>query len=129
MFEFNMDVKTRDEIIFGEYAPEKYLGGTRWFEGMNIDTVKRLMEMKYMDPDEAQNASPTIKELVDYAEQYDGYTFGGYTVSIDRCDYRVSLESISKGGKADADEVISFTKEFHSADEFDIDGCLYAWWD
>lgn len=129
MFEFNKDVKTRDEIIFGEYAPEKYMGGTRRFEGMDLDTVKKLLAMKFMDPDEAQNCSPTIQELVDFAEQYEGYTFGGYTVSIDRCDYRVSLDSISKGYTDDVDEVKEFSRRFHAADEFDADANLYAWWD
>lgn len=129
MFEFNRDVKTRDEIIFGKYEEEKYMGGTRRFEGMDLDTVKKLLEMKFMDPDEAQNFSPTIQELVDFAELYEGYTFGGYTVSIDRCDYRVSLESISKGFTADVDEVKEFSNKFHAADEFDCVPSLYAWWD
>ncbi len=129
MFEFNKDVKTRDEMIFGEYAPDKYMGGVRRFEGISADLIKELMEMGYADPDEAQNSSPSIQELVDYANRYDGYLFDGYVVSLDRSDYRVSIETIKKYEDVDKDEMMDFVKEFRSADEFNIDGELYAWGD
>lgn len=132
MFEFNKDVKTRDVIIFGEYAPEKYMGGTRQFENMSYEKAKVLLELGYIDPDDAQNNSPTAEDMLKYAEEWGGYTFDGYVVSIDRCDYRVTLTTISKTAFSaiiDEDEVKAFTKMFRNADEFDVDGSLYAWYD
>lgn len=129
MFEFNKDVKTRDIIVFGEYDPKKYMGGIRQFEGLSFETVKKLLELGYMDPEETQNGSPTAEKMMAYAEEWGDYTFDGYVVSIDRCDYRVNLTAISKTAADGVDELKAFTKMFRHADEFDVDGGLYAWFD
>ena len=129
MFEFNKDAKTRDEMIFGEYDESKYMGGVRRFEGMSLDLLKELMGKGYVDPEESQNNSPTIEEFIDYAEAWGGYVFDGYVVSPKRDDYRVSVETISKEGPVYTDELKAFINEFRFADEFYIDGSLYAWWD
>ena len=129
MFDYNKDAKKRDELIFGAYQPDSYLGGIRRFEGMTLDELKELVELKFSDPEEAQNCSPTIEELIRFAENYEGYEFDGYAVDIERDDYRVSIEAIHKDGPVDNDELKAFIKEFRYADEFDIDDGLYAWWD
>lgn len=130
MFEFNMDVKMRDEIIFGKYNPERYGGGIRSFSNMSLDTVKKLLELKFMDPEEQQNDSPTIEEIVEYAENMGGgYVFGGYAVSVNRDDYRVDITTISKDGPIDRSEELSFIDKFRFADEFDVEDGLYAWYD
>ena len=43
MFELNKNVKLRDEIIFGKYKPEKYLGGIRRFENLNLDRLQNCL--------------------------------------------------------------------------------------
>lgn len=129
MFEFNRDVEKRDKLIFGEYAPEKYMGGTRQFEGASVELMRQLLDLGYMDPEETQNDSPTAQEFVEYAEKWGGYVFDGYVVSINRQDYRVDITAISKGDYAEREEVTEFIKLFRFADEFDVDGGLYAWFD
>lgn len=127
--EYNMDIKTRDELIFGEYAPEKYGGGVRDFNNMSVNLLKKLVDMRFADPDEAQNDSPTIQEFIDYMEDKNCYVVNGYVVTDNRGDYRVSVESIEKiGGFEDKEELIEFVDRFHNADEFDIKNG-YAWWD
>ena len=126
--EYNMDIKTRDEIIFGSYNPDAYWGGVRDFEGMEVSTLKKLVDMRYADPEEAQNDSPTIEEFIRWMETYDGYVVNGYVVTDKRSDYRVSIESIEKIGIIEnKDELVDFVNAFRYADEFDTEG--YAWWD
>ena len=128
MIDFNMDIKTRDTIIFGDYEPDKYLGGTRDFKGMNVETLKKMVEMKFADPDEAQNGSPRIEEFIDFMESNEGYKVDGYVVTDQRADYRVSVEAIEKDGKIDTMEDLEAFIDFaRCADEFDKSG--YAWWD
>lgn len=127
-FNYNMDIKTRDEIIFGEYNPNTYSGGVRYFYGMNLDTLNKLIELGFVDLDEAQNNSPTIDEFIEWMENHDGYIVNGYVVSDKREDYRLSIVSIKKTEKIeDKDELVEFIEAFRNADVFDIDG--YAWWD
>ena len=130
MFDFNKDMETREQILFGEkYDEENYKGGTRYFEGISTETVQKLMELKFLDPEETQNDSPTAKEMLEFAEQWGEYTFDGYAVSLKRPDYRVNLTTISKESPSGMDELQAFIKKFRYADEFDTDGSLYAWYD
>ena len=129
MIDFNMDAETRDKLIFGEYNEDKYMGGIRRFESVDTSIIKKLIELKFLDPEETQNNSPSASEMVDFAEKYGNYYFGGYVVSKRRTDYRVNLDTISKFISADQEETIAFTKKFRHADEFDVDGTLYAWYD
>ena len=129
MFDFNKDVATRDNIIFGEYDEEKYMGGARYFESVSTETIKKLMELNYLDPNESQNDSPTAGEMIEFAERYGDYEFGGYVISSKRNDYRVNLTTISKLQPVEYEEEMDFIKKFRFADEFDVDGELYAWYD
>lgn len=127
--ELNMDIQTRDEIIFGEYNPKTYSGGYRSFSGMTASKLKKLVEMGFADPEDAQNNSPTIEEFIEFAENNEGFIFNGYAIDDSRSDYRVSIESIEKDECVTADEKIEFLMQFRYADEITVDDGLYAWWD
>ncbi len=129
MFDFNKDVETRDKLIFGYYDEEKYMGGARYFKSVSTETIKKLMELNYLDPNESQNDSPTAGEMIEFAERYGDYEFGGYVIALKRSDYRVNLTTISKSQPVDREEELAFIKRFRFADEFDVDGELYAWYD
>ena len=130
-FEFNRDIKTRDEIIFGEYDEKKYHGGVRRFENLDLTALEKLVDQKFIDLEDAQNASPTVEEFLAFMKAYPDYTAHGYTVvNIDRNDYRVTLEGIGKNYEAnDKEELKDFVKMFHSADELCIDKTMYCWYD
>lgn len=130
LYDFNPDIETRDKIIFGKYEPQKYMGGCRHFENMDIDTLQILIDKGFADPEDAQNYSPTIEELIEFAEQYgDAYTFDGYTVIDTRSDYRVSIEAIArKTPITDKNELLAFVNFARGADDWDPEGG-YAWWD
>lgn len=127
--ELNKDIKKRDEIIWGSYNPEPYLyGGIRYFDGMKIDTLKKLVELKFADPEDCQNCAPSIEEFVKFMENNDGYVVNGYAISDKRDDYRVSIEAIQKIDEIQSKEELETFIEFaRMADEFTTNG--YAWWD
>ena len=132
----NKDIKTRDEIIFGEYDPEKYkYGGIRRFE-RSPDVIHRLIENDFIDLNECQNCSPSTKEFMEYVEDIEEYiTFGGYAVVDTRDDYRVTIDEIQILLPVEKqDEFFSLIEIFRYADEFsisrDVDNYyLRAWWD
>lgn len=126
--EYNMDIKTRDEMIFGKYEPDKYLGGTRYFKGMNVNLLKELVKKGFVDPEECQNCSPSVAEFIEFMEGWDGYMVDGYVVTDKRDDYRVSVEAIEKNGVIETkEELVDFVETFRFADDFDVNG--YAWFD
>lgn len=128
--EFNMDIKTRDEIIFGSYEPEEYSGGARRYEHLSLKEVKKLIDLKFMDPDEAINNCPPVREFVAFMERFDGYTVSGYTIINTRGDYRVDIDAISKEGEISKEEENELYKLSIDADEQNIgEGSVWCWWD
>lgn len=126
----NNDYDKRELIIFDEHYDEKqYLGGCRRFEYMTVETLQRLVSEGFAEPNDKQNAAPSLGQLIEYGKQHSGVTFSGYTISIRRDDYRVSIDAVNHIFANETDAV-DFSKEFHTGDEFIIDnGFGYAWWD
>ena len=88
------------------------------------------MELNFIDLEDNQNNSPTVREFIEFMEKYPDYTVMGYTVSIDRDDYRVSLDGIEKRKVVySEEEVDDFSSLFGDADEFDTGNAMYAWFD
>ena len=130
MFGLNKDVKSRDEIIFGKFEPKRYVGGIRRFDGLSLKKLKQLVELNFIDLEDYQNNSPTVREFIEFMEKYPDYTVMGYTVSIDRDDYRISLDGIEKRKVVySEEEVDDFSSLFGDADEFDTGNAMYAWFD
>lgn len=124
----NMDIKTRDEMIFGKYDPDSYMGGCRSFGNMSVDLLSKLVEMNFADPDDRQNDAPSIEEFIEFMNKWSGYVVHGYVISDKRSDYRVSVEAIEKIGEFKTkEEFEDFVSMFRYADEFDTKG--YTWFD
>ena len=140
----DQEAAERDTLIFGSYDPEAYLGGVRRFYDVSPETVAELVKKGYANPDETQNDSPSIQEFLDFCEQHPemGLTLGGYVVSNDRSDCRVTIDGIAgelptgaSGSTANAiDGIVSFYERFRYADELEVDQgtcavALSAWYD
>lgn len=129
-FNFNKNYETREQIIFGEeYDKKKYPGGCRNFENMSVETLQRLVDEKFADPEDQQNCAPTIEELLEYGKAHKNTVFGGYAISVDRDDYRISIDTINQtfGSRED---LAAFSDSFCEADEFSVTTKSgYAWWD
>ena len=128
---FNKNEKARDEIIFGEYEPDKYMGGIRRFDNLPVEKLKELADLEYIDIDDHHNAAPTAEKFIGFMEKHPGYTAMGYVVSVKRDDYRMNVDGIEKdGGTVSEEEQDEFEKLFGKADDFKMtDETMYAWFD
>lgn len=129
---FNMNESERDNIL-SKFFSRSYSGGIRSFSNVDVDTVKKLFELNFIDPNESQNSSPTTKEIFDFMVDWPECTVHGYAVSKDRRDYRVSFEGIECDDPellSDADFMRDFTNLFRNADSFDLTKTrAYCWFD
>ena len=125
----NRREKQRDNIIFGNRDTKAYMGGIRHFENLSLDKLEELINGNFIDISDRQNAAPTIKEIYGFMKKYPAYTAHGYAVTVERDDYRVSLEGVSKERGADSsEELADFTELFEHADEFSTSP-MYCWFD
>lgn len=131
---------TREHLIFGEdYKPENYGSHgsfTRRFKDMPISTAEILIKLGFLDPEETQNDSPTVREFIDFAKDHldADFTFHGYVVGPEREDCRVSFEGIeSSNDEISKETLLDFVKMFlveYPADNTDVgDDRLWCWYD
>ena len=126
-FEFNKDYKLRDKMLNIDESTE--CGGTWRFEGCTAETLESLIDLGFADPDEYQNSAPTIGEILEFLKENPNYTAHGYVVSIDRDDYRTSVEGV-EGHEYDAEQIANFVTMFRFADEFEVsEDYQRAWFD
>ena len=93
--DFNLDQQLRDSrLTWASWDRDDYSGGVRHFIGMDLNTLKWMIEHKFADPGYYQNNAPTIAEFVDFMEDHPGVWAHGYVVSVERSDYRLSIEGI-----------------------------------
>lgn len=130
MFTFNKDQEMRDRIIAPYYDADKSFGGTRHYINMPLEILEKLVALKFAEPEETQNDSPSIAEFIEYMKEHPYARAHGYTVGLDRSDYRVSVEGLMQEEHTDRDEEIEFLKFNRSADELDTDPSGFrSWWD
>ena len=121
MKNFNPDIKTRDEIIFGKYEPEDYeMGGIKRFDGLSIDDLQKLLALNFADPNDRQNNAPSIAKIAEFMKKYSCFTAHGYAVADWREDYRVTIEGVECTMAHSVEEADAFAEMFHDADEFEV---------
>lgn len=130
MFNYNKDYETRDTFLFGGYNKDLYrFGGTCGIDNISATDIKYLMDMKFIDPDECQNYSPSTKEIYDFINKHPQFYAFGYAVSPERDDYRITLEGIrSDDEDLGVEDLKDFIEFAHRADELDVRPPR-AWWD
>jgi len=127
-FDFNRDQKRRDKL-FGIQEPKTdYVS----YRGLDVKTLKILLDENFADPDERQNEAPSVEEFYDFLSEYPEFTVHGYTIGLERDDYRVSIEGGE--GEAKSDQALqAFIDRFKYADEFEVevsdDRYCYCWYD
>lgn len=128
-FPFNKDQKRRDSLFnirkIYSYDPGNYQS----YNGLDVDTLKILIDEKFADPDETQNDSPSIQEFYDFLVEHPEFTAHGYLIGLKRSDYRVSIEGL-EGKPNDSESYTDFILFNRLADEFDVDmDYCRSWWD
>lgn len=131
-FKYNKDSKLRDSMLpnphfnYGGDASDYSL-----FSFDNLGAVKlgALIKLGFADPEECQNDSPTIGDILKFLKANPSCTAHGYAVSPERDDYRISVEGV-EGHTGDEQQISAFTKMFRDADDFRAQfGYQYAWYD
>ena len=98
-FNYNKKFRRRDRLIFnrvGDYSA----GGTERFEDLTPEKLKKLVKLKFANPEDKQNCAPSIAKFIKrtkkWRKQYPKLkiTFNGYIVSPKRKDYRITVDAV-----------------------------------
>lgn len=110
-------------------------GHLQHFSGLTLAELQKLVEIEAADPDDAQNASPTIREFLDDLEPYAAKAkLIGYVVYPPRDDARITIEGFTADGLT-ADETVKLAFAYAGANEASYekaDDGTYSvrfWWD
>ena len=130
MFKYNMDYKVRDSMLHfrnPEKAKDDY--DVLWFDGLEPETLEKLIDLRFADPKERQNYSPSTAEFLEFLNENDEFTAIGYVVSPNRDDYRLTIEGVEAYG-CDERQIYNFVNMFRKADEFEMTPVYQrAWFD
>jgi len=135
-FPFNRDWQRRNAILQpylrtgGSVAPFDPTVDIVHFQNLPVEVVTRLLQERYLDPDERQNDSPSASEFFAFMQRHPRVLAHGYAISIEREDYRVTIEGVSYRGPTSESLRRDAERLFAGADEYrmDADG-LYVWFD
>jgi len=120
--QFNERDRIMCRYMSGGYA--EFFGGVEHYTGLDLATLKLLIEKGYADPKDQQNCAPSIGEIVKVMERNPGLTAHGYWVSRERDDARISVEGVEGPLKPE------FLPMFKHADDLQYDGeTIYCWFD
>lgn len=130
-FPFNRDAARRDRLLpFLDLLGngETFTGGAGFFGPVDAAGLAALLDGKWLDPDDRQNAAPSAWDIFQFVCDHPGTYAQGYAVTPDREDYRVSLETvwapaIDEALRADAS---AFCAE---ADAIETSDHLECFWD
>lgn len=136
MFDYNMDYKRRDELLFGANCQpeEKWAGGIKYFS-ITPSVMRQLIDEGFVDVTEKQNDSPDIGAYMEFLESLEdnvAWRINGYAVSHNRGDYRISVEGCETNWPSydNVKDVISFANLFRFADDFELSPSrAYCWFD
>ena len=126
----NKDKERRDEIIFGSVVEEYPLGGCKPFHKLSLKQLDLLIKENFIDLNERQNDNaPAVEDFHSFLTDHPDFVLEGYAVSVDRRDYRVSIDGIAKYEGISKEDIIDFA-QFYDANEYCIEeDFMRAWWD
>lgn len=121
--ELNKDQTQRDKILkpFYDKSNEEFLGGCKRFNKVPLKILKKLLEEKFLDPEDKHNDAHAVEEFIEFMRGQPGITAMGYAISADRDDYRISIDGIETDNPS-----ADFNEFCCGADELTD---TYAWWD
>ena len=131
MYDYNKkDYRIRDSMLNRTTSLDD---GNRYdilyFDGLKAETLEKLIEMGFADPQDSQNNAPNIATILEFLKRNPSFTAHGYAVTPHRSDYRISLEGV-EANFADDSEVAEFIELFRHADDFkSAADYQYAWFD
>lgn len=121
------DYATRDKIV--GITVDDYRGGVASFTGLTIDKLAKLVDLGLADPEDAQNYSPTLGEILRFMQAHPRFTAHGYVVEPRRADVRLTLEGVTLDATPTDAERTAFVAMFRHADDFEFGSRCHAWFD
>lgn len=130
----NKNFKKRDTIIKNNCLKidSDYKFGIKRFRCLSLNGLEQLIDNQFIELDEQHNSAPTIKELYEIGKKFAqaGYKlqYSGYVVSINRDDYRTSIDEINSDfDNITNDELLKIINNLSkNADEVSNER---IWWD
>jgi hypothetical protein len=130
MVNLNREFKVRDSILGININWDTKSGGVVPYKDLDVNSFTALLRNKFIDPNEYQNESPSVRAFYFFMAKYPFALAHGYAVSPDREDYRVSIEGlfipkeyVTNSVKEDFYNLCKDADEYHDSDD------LYSWWD
>ncbi|MGG1516380.1 hypothetical protein ABE504_13255 [Paenibacillus oryzisoli] len=130
-FNFNLDYETRDKLLKLEVDWEDKMNRVIKFEPCQVDILESLVNQKFINPQDRQNNSPTVKEILEFMRKHPALFVYGYAVSPKRRDFRISLEGLAVNQEDVTDELKEAFLDFcKGATEIHTEGVngLLSWW-
>ncbi|MGA5298889.1 hypothetical protein ACPCHT_03125 [Nucisporomicrobium flavum] len=95
-FPYNRDAARRDAMLhfYDLGGGGRYVGGAAHFDNLDAAGLAALIQSRYIDPDEQQNAAPPVWDIFRFLCRHPQVRAMGYVISPDRPDYRASLETV-----------------------------------
>lgn len=130
-FAFNRDFSRRDAILGIEVDwNSNRTGGIARFSNLESGMLLKLFEEGFIDPNDKQNAAPTVRAFLEFMKQNPKVLAHGYAVSPKRDDYRVTIEGLTVPASDVTPQLEKRFIEFcKGTDELTLKGGLRSWWD
>jgi hypothetical protein len=95
-FPFNKDAARRDAMVGAGRGGGRadYVGGVASFDDLDAAELAWLLNEKFIDPDDAQNAAPSVWLIFRFLCEHPTVRASGYVVSLERLDYRTAIDDI-----------------------------------
>jgi hypothetical protein len=131
-FPFNRDDQARDALVrtaqqMSVPGSMTYAGGIAEFYGIDVATVAQLIADRYLDPYDRQNDAPTAWQILRFMCLHPTVYASGYVVSIDRDDYRTTLDDIAADDLTP--ELRTAATAFCTNGDNEMDSGLECFWD
>lgn len=127
-----VDYDWRDDFIrqnsIQPYGSDFRISGIMNFTGLSKEALIQLVDRGFADPEEKQNDAPTIGWMI--ANLPADTKFGGYVVSRNRSDTRVSIDTLEMSAETLQALPQSVKEVLETADEYDeFKTGMRIWWD
>jgi len=92
--ELNKDYKKRDSIIFNEEIDWSKEDDILRFNDMKVDTLKKLINEKYIDPEDFLNNAPTNYSILQFIKNWPDSIISGFVESPDCALSSIVIERV-----------------------------------
>lgn len=69
-FNYNLEYETRDKLLKLEVDWKDKMNRVIKFEPFRVDILESLISQKFINPQDRQNNSPTVNEMLEFMRKY-----------------------------------------------------------